>query len=230
MRSILRIAIVCIVIGCIFNVLIAWACAIWSSPPGVTATGISGVDPLLMARLRREFFNRPGPDPGGNDPGTLFVTVAYECFGAQFMDIAVEDKDIPTDAFKGPLPYIGVTRAGWPWLALEGQWHRDASRSPNPGPATSRWAVIIPALYVRADRLFLPRMLLFRPMWPGFVINTLVFAAAVAMPFLLRAVVRKLRGRCIACGYPIGESPVCTECGSRVRAHQRHPFDAKLSA
>ena len=61
-----------------------------------------------------------------------------------------------------------------------------------------------------------PRCLL----WPGFAINTLFYAAILwvmfAAPFALRRRLRIKRGLCSACAYPIGTSPVCTECGAAV--------------
>jgi len=63
---------------------------------------------------------------------------------------------------------------------------------------------------------FLP----YRPYWPGFAINTLFYAGVLWMlfagPFALRRMIRRRRGRCPACAYPVGQSPVCTECGAAV--------------
>ena len=56
-----------------------------------------------------------------------------------------------------------------------------------------------------------------RPIWPGFVINTLFCAAILWLlipgPFALRRFIRRRRGLCPKCGYPMGESAVCSECG-----------------
>ena len=56
-----------------------------------------------------------------------------------------------------------------------------------------------------------------RPIWPGFAINTLFYAAILLLlipgPFVLRRFVRVRRGLCPACAYPMGESSVCSECG-----------------
>ena len=68
-----------------------------------------------------------------------------------------------------------------------------------------------------------PRMLPLRPLWPGFAINTVFYAAVLwglfAFPFALRRTIRRRRGQCPACGYPVGTSPRCTECGKPVRTH-----------
>ncbi len=56
-----------------------------------------------------------------------------------------------------------------------------------------------------------------RPIWPGFAVNTLFYAATLWLlilgPFALRRLLRRRRGRCPACSYPMGESAVCSECG-----------------
>ena len=55
------------------------------------------------------------------------------------------------------------------------------------------------------------------PIWPGFAINTIVYATILWLlilgPFVLRRFIRVQRGRCVKCGYPMGESGVCSECG-----------------
>ena len=63
------------------------------------------------------------------------------------------------------------------------------------------------------------------PIWPRFAINTMFYAAALAALWLLirggycyvfRRALRARRGLCPACAYPMGESDVCSECGSKV--------------
>ena len=65
-----------------------------------------------------------------------------------------------------------------------------------------------------------------RPIWPGFLFNTLFYAAilwpVIPGPLALRRLIRRRRGLCPKCAYPMGESAVCSECGKelpqRVRA------------
>ena len=54
------------------------------------------------------------------------------------------------------------------------------------------------------------------PVWPGFAINTIFYAAILWLPFgpfELRRSGRLDRGLCPTCAYPMGQSAVCTECG-----------------
>ena len=59
-----------------------------------------------------------------------------------------------------------------------------------------------------------------RIIWPGFAINTMFYAGVLwmvfAFPFVLRRRRRIKRGLCPACAYPVGQSPVCTECGKPI--------------
>jgi hypothetical protein len=62
-----------------------------------------------------------------------------------------------------------------------------------------------------------PRDLPLNPIWPGFAINTVFYAAVLwvvfAGPGKLRRTIRIKRNQCPACAYPVGTSEVCTECG-----------------
>lgn len=75
-----------------------------------------------------------------------------------------------------------------------------------------------------ADTVYLP----LTPIWSGFAIDTLFFATLAGVVlggwrWMIRWR-RVKRGLCPACKYPIGTSPVCTECGETLRAshHVRH--------
>jgi hypothetical protein len=71
------------------------------------------------------------------------------------------------------------------------------------------------------------RALPYQPIWPGFAINTVFYAAILwalfAAPFALRRRRRMRRGLCPACAYPVGASPVCTECGKPLRDKSVEP-------
>jgi hypothetical protein len=56
-----------------------------------------------------------------------------------------------------------------------------------------------------------------RPDWPGFAVNTVVYATGLlllaAIPGRIRRWRRRRRGACLACGYASGGLAVCPECG-----------------
>jgi hypothetical protein len=60
----------------------------------------------------------------------------------------------------------------------------------------------------------------YRPIWPGFAINTIFYAAVLWVMFFapgkVKRTIRRRRGLCPTCAYPVGSSPVCTECGAAV--------------
>ncbi len=63
------------------------------------------------------------------------------------------------------------------------------------------------------------RLLPLHPLWPGFAINTIFYAAILWLltlgPFTARRIIRHKRNRCINCGYDLrgAEHEVCPECG-----------------
>lgn len=67
-----------------------------------------------------------------------------------------------------------------------------------------------------------PVWLPLRPLWPGFAVNTALYAGALvplsAVPGALRRRRRIRRGLCPECKYPVGMREVCTECGANVAA------------
>lgn len=64
------------------------------------------------------------------------------------------------------------------------------------------------------------RALPYTPIWAGLAIDSVFWGAAafglVAGPRAMRRAIRRRRALCPACAYPVGASPVCTECGAAV--------------
>lgn len=67
----------------------------------------------------------------------------------------------------------------------------------------------------------IPRRLALVPEWPGFLINSLLYAASLAallrLMVAIRCYARRRIGRCVSCGYPRDGllDGVCPECGFR---------------
>jgi hypothetical protein len=65
------------------------------------------------------------------------------------------------------------------------------------------------------------RVLPYDLIWPGFIANvtfySIVWCLLLAAPSVVRGRLRIKRGQCASCGYPIGTSDTCTECGSSVK-------------
>ncbi len=110
---------------------------------------------------------------------------------------------------------------GWPWRALVFQEHGWYDHTngfahqiagglsvPHPqNPELTTW---------RGYGVVLP----YRPIWPGLLANTAIFATPWAVLLfgvpLMRRTTRRQRGRCVRCGYDLRGTPTqspCPECG-----------------
>lgn len=120
-------------------------------------------------------------------------------FGCRVFDVGAAPSAPGRNGFS-----MHVQRLGWPCPVIEQKqmwwdWNDPLLSGPEPDPA--------PSLMPRG--LILNPLLLGGGAWAVFVLPWL--AARVATRWS-----RYRRGRCMRCGYPVGESPVCTECGSAV--------------
>ncbi len=62
-----------------------------------------------------------------------------------------------------------------------------------------------------------------KPIWVGFLLDTVLYGAVWSVllggPHLVRRFLRLRRGLCPKCAYPMGEADVCTECGGALAGH-----------
>lgn len=110
---------------------------------------------------------------------------------------------------------------GWPMVSLESQhWVKRA--------ATDQcWGVVLAGSPLPAGT---HRELPILPLWPGFYVNSIAYAGVLWLLVTgIRAHFRD-HSRCPACGYPIGDLPVCTECGKPLPKRRRPPNGAALSS
>jgi hypothetical protein len=77
------------------------------------------------------------------------------------------------------------------------------------------------------------RLLPLVPNWPAFIANSMLFSAVCASalfgPRTVRSVARALRGCCPHCGYLVGGSSRCSECGASVRRRWFHRARAHVA-
>lgn len=112
---------------------------------------------------------------------------------------------------------IAVFSIGWPWRSAQvGVHHITDMPQRTTTPAASLAGGI--TLWTNngqgpLDRFALPLF----PLWPGFALNTLVFAAGIAVlwhvPAGARRMGRRRSGRCLTCGYTVEGLTICPECG-----------------
>lgn len=106
------------------------------------------------------------------------------------------------------------TDAGWPMFAMHGATFHDLAKT------RIDWHGLFFEYDNRLDLGVINLPL--RPTWGGFVVNTLLYTLVVflllAVMGKLRRYMRKRRGLCPMCKYPIGTNDVCTECGCLLKA------------
>ncbi len=192
-----------LLLGAIINVAVAWGCLTsqWYSERSPGSSDDPRIDIGWLSIDRIPTYSQTSH-------------LETNAFGVVENSYSALSPTTPRDCFV----YCVRFRCGWPMLAVDGvrfdpldlgdsvqgitftedTYHFYAA--PVGGSDTENW--------------FLP----LRPIWPGFAINTIFYAALLWLPFApfqLRRYVRVKRGRCIKCGYDLrgAEHEQCPECG-----------------
>jgi hypothetical protein len=199
MRRHLIIAIL-LLAGMVANVPVAWGCALLISPTPDSWAGAARVPHRSwICWVRRGFGVENVFLMRGSISGPASVPLP---------EYAV----VPPDRH-GDTKDLVYASAGWPSLSF-------------------RASGMVERSYTSGRRLF-PGEVGYPPVawqsvttvWPGFVVNTVFYAAvlwlAICGPFVLRRFIRVKRGLCPACAYPMGEAAVCTECGRELPSRAR---------
>ena len=222
MKGLLTRLAVFVLLGTIINLAVAWGCAAWSEPPVF--------DAFLTADLRRQQWQTEQRRPQLTSD-QLWIVRAYRSTGLRVIVIRHQPPEHEPPEHEPPeRRLLHVHRAGWPTPAFEG-------RAIN--PKLGKAGQIIDASYVAAFPLPTKktapgtaaasdpmiwrsgRVLPVLPIWPGFAINTALYALAAmtiyGLWWIARRRIRRLRGRCLSCGYDLRRdySTGCPECGWR---------------
>jgi len=188
-----------LLLGAIVNVAVAWGCAIWAPSHGERARRVEldALPDVTKYGLRAHSEN---DGVRVDNTGLTFTTVIT----AQGV--------------------LGLTVAGWPQRSMEGALRFESALTHPPAVPTIIHAVALGNSIRRRDREFpnWPFVLPLRPIWPGFAVNTVFYAAVlwllIAAPFALRRRRRIRRGLCPKCAYDLrGSAPgstACPECGA----------------
>ena len=202
MKRRLVIATVFLLAGAVVNLAVAWACALWSPMAAVTDPG------SRVARLRpaTPFEKRRLVEYG------VVLTTDY-AYVADLRGIGTARAVVfpITDQMARAVCVYGCPRgydlysAGWPAHCVAGFVQDD-----HPRKETHEYLDVI-RVGPYGDGSF--RQVPYRPMWLGLMVNTLFYAALLGLPSVVRLLVRVRQGLCPKCGYPIGESDACSECG-----------------
>ncbi len=240
MRRCLLRAAALLVFAVALNLAVAWSCALaarvrgatswpptpelqhwWeaSAPPGVSA------EPLFTSRM-----DAPGLTYEiitGVRPEVPFTAIPE--FKEDGRGFGLGTARAPALTGLHPWDQAVFVRAGWPLPVLQGaRWWIAAPEHINYGGP----AAIVPASRVSSGELVYAFALAvrsgvggggqewlipLRPRWAALAAGSALYAATLALLLggfvAARRAIRSSRHRCPACGYPIGQSLVCTECG-----------------
>ena len=187
MKRRLLIIVVCLLAGVVVNVAVAWGCARWPR----YANWISPDEDLQVRRSSRDvgWWNKHLVPLFDADIDMLWESRDLGVEIRVFVGMDSNHRDVYGTHVLSGLPAWSMSGEAW-----------DAGQLP-------KWSKLF------VDSGWIP----LRPIWPGFVINTLFYAVILWLlipgPFALRRFIRRRRGLCPGCGYLVGESDVCTECG-----------------
>ena len=117
----------------------------------------------------------------------------------------------------GPLfVIVSEGRCGWPMRSMKYDFWGTSVAGGHYGSTLPAVGVMRPLL--REPGFFVPVGVI--PV--GFVIDSIVYAVVLWLlicgAVVLRRVIRRRRRLCPKCGYPVGESSVCSECGRLLSA------------
>ncbi len=184
----------CLLLGAVINIAVAWTAGTLTNYAFMNAVDLTPSD-IELLRNKRDALTPP------SDLATLG-------FGERRTNAAV------TFLFLGN---CAIWKQGWPARSMIGE-----STDQNEGfVGTACLFRIIPAPMHRDPHFKRLSVIALKPLWPGFAINTLLYAATLYLLFTTPAKLRRhrriKRNLCPACAYPVGESDNCTECGRALR-------------
>jgi len=209
MKGLLYFALIFVLLASLLNIAVAWGCSAFSGAPKF--------DALITASYRRQRFEKEERYPQLKEEGFWIDRVLH---GGQH-DVVVIQRKQPSKQF------FHLHLAGWPLRSMEGREYFGAKLSK--AQIDFQWAIPIDSKAkdtqivvskTGAVREIKPiKVLPLRPVWPGFALNTGLYASALLVLYslwwLARRYNRKLRSRCLRCGYDLRGNLVngCSECG-----------------
>jgi len=197
-RHVVRIA-VCLVVGLVVNVLVAWGLALWT--PMRTNSGHA-----------KAISQWPAPAPSGWP-----APVTQKRYGG-----AGWTWRIATVNAGGAMYAIARADYGWPWRTLS---YAQGTTNGGAGGTTittvrladhwTGWELLDSSWQRRLSAS--ERVVPLRPMWAGIFANSVAFGALAWLVIFgagwIRRRTRAKRGHCVSCGYALAGLVRCPECG-----------------
>jgi hypothetical protein len=210
-----------LLLGAVMTVIVAWLCERYIS--------VRMIDTNLIARERRTEFE--GHEVGPDKLSHRWVMDAYSSAGAEI--VRFSDTDLQAE----------IRRSGWPFRSMccEVEHRSDAlshwTKSVHGGMPIKGFNFLsrdLPGMGLAMGMQGIDRVLPRRPLWIGFLLDSLFFAMSLwilwMMPRWMRSVFWGCTRKCMRCGYPVGISQVCTECGGRIHRFARRGKNLPASA
>jgi hypothetical protein len=226
------IAVLFVASGVVVNVAVAWSCAYWiDGGRPLVAAPVRGNTALehprwevLMGRRAGAMVIRsdasgipPPPVPLPTDATPQEIEAWLQGSALQVGRPRIVRAPgwsracVPPDEAAYEQRAVWEDARGWPMLSFLSYSHDFG------GKVESSWALDLGGTQ---GPMGLSRVLPLRPILIGNAVNTVCFAAVlwsiVLGPGSLRRFLRRRRLLCPTCGYPVGESELCTECGRAV--------------
>ena len=238
-KRIVAIALLLLLGGAVVNVAVAWTSAVYGT---MDRSGTIH----LPNQAERAIWRDPAPSIVTGEPALVVRSRSWGFAGMHMVGDRPPDSTLETSGDEEGIvadiqfsSHVGrpdvldavlVVNAGWPLPALEGRrWHLSipvgwhfsetgfAIQQGERARSVSDFELPVNVNTAGAGE---SRMLPLLPLWWGFTINTLLYGMILWLllfgPFAARRMLRRRRGLCAKCAYPIGASPVCTECGGRI--------------
>lgn len=220
MRRVLRSIALCLILGVATTCIIAWLCGLFCFGWGLVGRGtfwgvMPGGSPQVVSRGSVSGSRILGFGAGQTQVrnGLSFPQPGDEIVVIGFLgETSVRDQTLIAAALQAGAREWISTEAGWPWRALACEFS-DLNGQRGGWTFVSKAGAAVPASGGPV------RVLAWKPLWPGFALNVLVFSAGWAVilfaPRTSRRTRRRLRGQCERCGYDLRASPDgrCPECG-----------------
>lgn len=205
-----------LVVGAVVNVAVAW----WGTAVPFGGRGGQGVSSLESGTA-----SWPEEVPESWPRPRLYMQVnCASCSEFEMWYCLATTEHATSAGTLAPEVFLTRSRSGFPLRSME--WHvLDEVWARSPGGKTwkkLRGAVSMPSVACKIVSAIRPEPVTLWtvgiiPVWPGFAVNTLVYAVVLVIPPFgcrrLLQTVRRRRGLCIACGYDAKGLAVCPECG-----------------
>lgn len=210
--------VVFLLLGAVANVGVAWGCAVWSAADHWRGSLDRTRSDALWKKAQALRISQDLWTPQTGDASSRWTGpgITETWIGS---DHLVRSEDPPgLRIYFGDSVFRRVVRLdyGWPARCL----HRTDTLEQGMQQVDS----VASGEFVLFDYwVVLPT----RPIWLGFIINTLFYCMVLwllwSAPFVTRRLIRRRRGRCVQCGYDLrgAEPDVCPECGSDRRGGRR---------